>query len=139
MAENEVPEAPKKNRKLLKEVNYETGVITIEAVGGSKGVMTFPFADLPETMQAKLGPFGASHKLGDAASSVKGVEAENAILRVWEGMKKNEWSTRSPSTPKIPLADIAANYKNLDPKQQKIAKQTLELMGIKLPPELIGD
>lgn len=128
-------EAPKKNRKLKKDVNYETGIITIEAIGGKKGPVTYNFNDLPAEMQKKLGPFGMSHKLGDAASSVKGVEAEESIARVWEGMKKNEWSTRGPATPKIAISEIVSNLDAMTPAMQKKAKEALAALGIALPEE----
>jgi len=132
----EVPmEAPKKSRKLEKATDYDTGIVTIKAIGGTAGPITYDFNELPEDMQKKLGPFGMSHKLGDAASSVKGVEAEKAIARVWEGMLKGDWTTRGPATPKIALSEIADNMSNLSPAQQKKAREALENLGIVLPPE----
>jgi len=132
MAENETTEAPKKNRKLNKAINDETGIITIEAIGGAKGPVEFDFNKVNEKVQRKLGLAGLSHKLGDAASAVRGVEAEAAISRVWEGLLKGEWTTRGPATPKVALSEIAGNMAKLPKDQQKKAREALAALGIDL-------
>jgi len=123
----------KRAKKLSKTVNYNNSTITIEALGGKNGAVTYAFTDLPETIQAKFGPFGLSHKLGDAAAGKTGIEAEEAVLKVFEGLKNGEWSVRAPAKPKVSVNKILDNYKNLDPLQQKAAAKLLEDLGITLP------
>jgi hypothetical protein len=85
----------KKIKKLSKEI--EGSVITISVEGGSP--MVFDFAALPKDIRAKLGPFGLSHKLGDAAAGKSGAEAEEAINKVFEGLASGDWTTRAPAAP----------------------------------------
>jgi hypothetical protein len=80
----------KRVKKLAKEI--EGTIVQITAAGGTKGQMLFDFADLPADIQSKLGPFGLGHKLGDAAAGKEGAEAEEAIEKVFEGLKSGDWS-----------------------------------------------
>ena len=129
----EVETVSKRAKKLSKTVDYDSATITIEALGGTKGAVAYSFTDLPESIQAKFGPFGLSHKLGDAAAGKTGAEAEEAVNKVFEGLKHGEWSVRAPAKPKVSVNKILDNYKNLDPLQQKAAAQLLESLGITLP------
>ena len=124
-----------KVRKLKKEVSLENNTVTIEAIDGKDGAITYSPDDLSEDMKKRLLLAGLSHKLGDAASAVRGVEAEKAIARVWEGLKKGEWSTRGPAQPKIALSEIAGNLNSLPEAQKKKALETLKKLGIQLPGE----
>ncbi len=129
----EVESESKKVRKLKKEVSLENNIVTIKVIDGQAGAVAYSPNDLSDDMKKRLLLAGLSHKLGDAASSVRGVEAEKAIARVWDGLKKGEWSTRGPAQPKIALSEIAGNLASLTPAQQKKAMETLEALGIALP------
>ena len=90
-------------RKLQKGI--EGTVVTIkEAVTESN--LTFDFATLPDGIQAKLGPFGLGHKLGDAAAGKEGQEAVDAINKVWDGLMNNDWSVRAPAGEKVSKSSI---------------------------------
>ena len=118
-------------KKLQKKI--EGNVISIQAMDGAQGEMTFNFDLLPEGVQQKLGPFGLSHKLGDAAAGKTGVEAEESIIKVWEGLKNGDWSVRLPAAPKVSTKTISTNLDNLSAEEQDIAKAILAKLGIKLP------
>jgi hypothetical protein len=95
--------------------------------------MTFDFTDLPEDIQEKFGPFGAGHKLGDAAAGKSGTEAEEAISRVWDGLMEGDWSVRAPAAPKVSLKAIVDNYEMLTDAEKKTAKDLLSSLGMKIP------
>ena len=121
----------KRTKKLAKEI-VET-IVQISAGGGTKGQMLFDFADLPADIQAKLGPFGLGHKLGDAAAGKEGVEAEDAIEKVFAGLKSGDWSVRAPAGPRVSIRALAENVSKLDPASQEAAKALLTSLGVKIP------
>jgi len=138
MATEDKPEkeVKKSRRKLVKEVYFNddgTSGVKIEVIGGNNGVMDFPFQSYPATIQTKLGPFGQGHKLGDAAAGRKGVEAEEAITKVNEGMLADNWSVRAPAQPKVALNVLAENFKKLSAKEQEKARPLLVALGIDIP------
>ncbi len=118
----------KKTKKLAKEIEGSVVKITVE--GGA--VMEFDFAALPKDIRVKLGPFGLSHKLGDAAAGKAGAEAEEAIKKVFEGLTSGDWTTRAPAAPKLTKKNIAENLGNLSEDEAAAAKALLEKLGIKL-------
>lgn len=118
-------------KKLNKEIKDQS--VIIEAIGGNKGAVTFDFNQLPPAIQAALGPFGLSHKLGDAAAGKEGTDAEEAISKVWEGLMNGDWSVRAPAAPKVSTKVIADNFSNLSEAQQNAAKEVLASLGIKIP------
>jgi hypothetical protein len=121
----------KRAKKLAKEI--EGTIVQITAAGGAKGQMLFDFADLPADIQSKLGPFGLGHKLGDAAAGKEGVEAEEAIEKVFEGLKSGDWSVRAPAGPRVSIKALAENVSKLDPASQEAAKALLTSLGVKIP------
>ena len=62
-------EAPKKKKKLAKVLEGKVLTITESTTDTA---MTFDFDKLPPAIQEAFGPFGMSHKLGDAAAGKKG-------------------------------------------------------------------
>ena len=125
-------EAPKKRARKLEKFIDGT-IVKLTALGGEKGQMSCDFDLLPEPIKAKLGPFGLSHKLGDAAAGKEGVDAEVAIQKVYDGLIANNWSVRAPAVPKVGVADIVANFQNLSDKEKKAAAPLLKSLGIALP------
>jgi len=89
MSEEEKAEAVKRPRKLMKDLTDE-GVVKITAIDGNAGEVAYDFSTLPEDIQAKLGPFGLSHKLGDAAAGKSGADAEESIQKVWDGLMSGD-------------------------------------------------
>ena len=123
----------KKSKKLSKDLATEPGVVIITVEGGKKGPMKFPFDKLPEGIQKNFGPFGLGHKLGDAAAGRKGEDAESAIMKVWEGLMKGDWTVRAPAAPKISVTEVASKFSALPKAEQAVAKKLLEGLGISIP------
>ena len=120
-----------KTRKLSKDVTYENGgAVIITVVNGENGPMTFNFSDLPAEIQAKFGPFGLGHKLGDAAAGESGVDAEKSITAVWKGLLEGNWTTRAPAAPKIDKKSVIARFQNMDDATKEQALNVLREMGI---------
>jgi hypothetical protein len=116
----------------MKELTDE-GVIKIEAIGGNNGVVEYDFNSLPEDIQAKLGPFGLSHKLGDSAAGKAGADAEESIQKVWEGLMSGDWSVRAPATPKVSVKALVDKMNTLPPEAQEQARALLESLGVAIP------
>lgn len=119
----------KRAKKLSKEINGN--ILTINVLG--QKTMTFDFAKLPADIQKKFGPFGLSHRLGDAAAGCVGVEAVASIEKVWEGLIKGDWTVRGPAQPKVSLAAVADNFSKLSDKDKKTAAALLKSLGINIP------
>lgn len=134
MTENDTTETATKSKKLTK--SFEGTVLTLDFVDGS-GPKTFDFNDLPKEMQAALGPFGLGHKLSDAASALRGVEAEARVSEVWAGLMANEWSTKGTPTPKVSVNAILDNFGKLSAKEKKSAAALLASLGIEVPEGLM--
>jgi len=127
-------EKKKSRRKLTKEIYHDKGGgVKITVMGGEKGEMDFPFSQYPAETQSKFGPFGQGHKLGDAAAGRAGKDAEEAIIKVNDGLLKGDWSVRAPAQPKVKVSDIAANFANLSDKEKAKAAPLLASLGIDLP------
>lgn len=128
--ETDEREGKKRDKKLSK--NIDGTVITIKVAGGVKGEMTFDTATLPKKIQDILIPFGAGHKLGDSAAGRSGVDAEDAIVKVWEGLKKGEWSVRQPAETKVSIASMKNALTNMTLEDATKARALMATMGIKL-------
>lgn len=124
---------PKRGFKLSKDLVKNPGKVTITAISGTKGERIFDPDELPEDIQKKLIPFGLSHKLGDAAAGLAGVEAEEAIDKVWDGLLKGDWAVRGPASPKVPLKDLMENFSKLSDDEKQTAALLLKTLGINLP------
>ncbi|OGR30216.1 MAG: hypothetical protein A2X83_01265 [Desulfuromonadales bacterium GWD2_54_10] len=120
-------EGKKRDKKLSKHIDGT--VITIKVVGGEKGEMAFDTANLPKRIQDILIPFGAGHKLGDSAAGRSGVDAEDAIVKVWEGLVNGEWSVRQPAETKVSIASIEKMKRALANMTLEDAAKTRELMA----------
>lgn len=125
--------APKKGKKLSKDLATKPGTVIITVEGGEKGAMEFPFSKLPPAIQDKFGAFGYGHKLGDSAAGRKGKDAEAAILKVNDGLMKGDWSVRAPAAPKVNVAEIMTNFEKLSKKEQEVAKKFLSGIGLAIP------
>ncbi len=118
-------------KKMVKKIDGTK--ISIEVLDGQLGAVDFDFTELPADIQAKLGPFGLNHKLGDSAAGKSGVEAEEAIAKVFEGLKNGDWSVRAPAAPKVSTKTIATNLESLSAKEQNAAIAVLQRLGINIP------
>lgn len=121
----------KRQKKLSKEI--EGSQVKITVLGGNLGEMAFDFNNLPEEIRTNLGPFGLGHKLGDAAAGKEGLEAEEAINKVWEGLMGGDWTVRAPAGPRVSIKSLADKVSNLDPTSQEAAKALLSSLGVKIP------
>lgn len=122
--------APKKRKRLAKVIDGTILSIT-EALTNT--TLTFDFFTLPEAIQALLGPYGMSQKLGDAAAGKKGQEALNAINKVWGGLSEGNWSVRAPAAEKISKKSILGKYSEMpEGKEKELAATLLEKLGITL-------
>lgn len=114
-------------KKLTKVI--EGTVIKLTADGKTK---SYDFAKLPKEIQAKLGPFGLGHKLGDAAAGKAGADIFKSIDTVFDGLIAANWSVRAPAGEKISKASINEGMGKLSEKEQAAAKALLEKLGIKM-------
>jgi len=120
----------KKERKLEKVI--EGTVITIkELITGE--VMVFDFNDYPAEMQEKLGPFGLSHKLGDAAAGVQGQEAVDAIKKVHDGLMASNWAVRGARGESVSVNQINSGIEKLPEAEQLAARQLMLRLRILKP------
>lgn len=120
-----------KPRRLNKEINMDKKVLTIEVIGGQKGVITFNPKELKDPAILEYLPLLAlNHRLGDAAAGRSGVDAEKAIVAVWEGLKKGELTVRAPAKPKVAVEDVKTNLEKLSPAERKAAEAVLKSLGI---------
>jgi hypothetical protein len=118
-------------KKLDKKI--EGNVVMITALDGEKGPMSFDFLSLPPFIQEKFGPFGLSHKLGDAAAGKKGKEAEEAISKVYDGLMAGDWSVRAPAAPKVSVNEISTNLAKMPEEEQAKVIAALTALGLKIP------
>jgi len=118
-----------KKKKLGK--SFEGTIVTLtEGVTGT--VLNFDFNDLPMEIQAKLGPFGLGHKLGDAGAGKSGQEVVTSITKVWNGLMANDWTVRAPAAEKISKSDVKSKIAGLSSEDQEVAMALLAKLGFKL-------
>ena len=125
---NAIPPKKTKRKRLSKVI--EGTVLTItEAL--TETSTPYDFSTLPEAIQALLGPFGLSQKLGDAAAGKKGQEAVDAINKVWTGLAEGNWSVRAPAAEKITKKSIIGNYEAMpEGKEKELTAKLLANLGI---------
>lgn len=117
----------KKAKKLSKEIVGNVVKIT-EVVTGK--AMEFDFTKLPKEIQAKFGPFGLSHKLGDAAAGDSGQDAVDSIMKTWDGLMAGNWAVRVAKGESVSVSAIASGIEKLPPKEAEAAKALLIKLGI---------
>jgi hypothetical protein len=117
----------KKAKKLSKEIVGNVVKIT-EVVTGK--AMEFDFTKLPKEIQAKFGPFGLSHKLGDAAAGDSGQDAVDSITKTWNGLMAGNWAVRVAKGESVSVSAIASGIEKLPPKEAEAAKALLIKLGI---------
>lgn len=117
----------KKAKKLAKEIVGSVVKIT-EVVTGK--TMEFDFNKLSAEIKAKFGPFGLSHKLGDAAAGDSGQEAVDAITKTWEGLLAGNWAVRVAKGESVSINAISSGIEKLPPKEAEAARALLLKLGI---------
>ena len=130
VATTEEVEVAKREKKLTKSIDGT--IVTIEAIGGEKGAMTFDAAELNEEICQKLIPFAISHKLGDAAAGRTGKDAEDAIEKVWAGLVAGDWTVRAAAAPKVSITQVKDALAGMSPEDAAKARELMAAMGIKL-------
>jgi hypothetical protein len=130
----EETKTPKKAKRLNKNMDLEKGVLTIEVIGGKKGVMTFDPKQIKDTkVQAYFPILALNHALGDAAAGRAGEDAEKAIQAKWEGYLKGDLTVRTPAQPKVAVNSVLENFSKLSPAEKKAAMPLLKALGITIP------
>lgn len=123
-------DAPKKEKRKRLGKIIDGTILTIKEAT-TDTTLTFDFKDLPEAIQALLGPYGMSQKLGDAAAGKKGEEAVNAIGKVWNGLIEGNWSVRAPAAEKITKKSITGKLDSMpEGAEKEMAKELLKNLGI---------
>ncbi len=92
----------------------------------------YDFATLPPDIRLKFGPFGLSHRIGDAAAGKKGKEAVDAMDKVWKGLTEGNWTVRAPAGEKLTKKGLTNKIDQMNPKEQAAAKALLEKLGLSL-------
>ena len=90
----------------------------------------YDFAQLPADIQTKFGPFGLSHRIGDASAGKKGKEAVEAMDKVWNGLMDSNWTVRAPAGEKLTKKGLTDKIELMSPKEQKAAKELLQKLGL---------
>ena len=116
------PEKAKKAKRLAKVIDGT--VLTIKE-SLTDTTLTLDFATLPEGIQALLGPYGMSQKIGDAAAGKKGQESVDAMNKVWEGLLAGNWSVRAPAAEKISKKSILGKFADMPEGKEKVAAAAL--------------
>ena len=114
-------------RKLEKEIDGK--VVKIKELETGK-TREYDFTKLPADIQDKFGPFGLSHKIGDAAAGKSGNVALEAMDKVWEGLMAGNWAVRAPAAPKYSKKQLLENLEKLSPKEQAVARSLLEKLKV---------
>jgi hypothetical protein len=128
MADQEAVKTPAKRKRLSKEID---GTVLTITEGTTDAALKFNFLDLPEGIQSLFGPFGLSHKLGDAAAGKNGQEAVDAINKVWDGLMAGNWTVRAPAAEKISKKSILGKFEDMpEGKEKVLAAQLLKKLGI---------
>ena len=123
----ETIEAPKKARKLLKTIEGTSLALEIPVLGET---LTYTFDQFNDDIQQKLGMYGLSQKLGDAAAGKEGEEARDAIIKVADGLITGDWTIRAPAAPKVTKKEIASNLANMSDEEQAASRELLAKLGI---------
>jgi len=118
----EATPAPKKVKRLAKVIDG-TVLTIVESLTAT--TLTLDFATLPEGIQALLGPYGMSQKIGDAAAGKKGQESVDAMNKVWEGLLAGNWSVRAPAAEKISKKSILGKFADMPEGKEKVAAAAL--------------
>lgn len=117
----------KKAKKLDKEI--VGNIVKIQEMVTGK-MMEFDFTKLPKEIQAKFGPFGLNHKLGDAAAGDSGQDAVDSITKTWESLMAGNWAVRVAKGESVSVSSIASGVEKLPPKEAEAAKALLIKLGI---------
>lgn len=115
-------EEVKKTKKLSKVFEGDVLVIS-EGITGD--VMKFDYTELSEDIQKNLMKHGLSQKLGDAAAGKEGLEATEAINKVWDGLVKGDFTIRVPAGPKVSRKAIMENLEAMGEGAEKEAAMAL--------------
>jgi len=114
--------------KRLIKVIEGTVVKVTEVESGEK--REYDFAKLPPGIQAKFGPFGLSHREGDAAAGKKGIAAVEAMDKVWAGLLEGNWTVRAPAGERLTKKALVGKVEEMSPKDQKAAMELLKKLGV---------
>ncbi len=114
--------------KRLNKTTEGTILTVLEIESNEKRV--YDFAKLPADIQKKFGPFGLSHRIGDAAAGKKGKEAVESMDKVWKGLMEGNWSTRALASERLTKKGLVSKIGEMSPKDQAAAKALLQKLGL---------
>ena len=123
--------AEPRKRKLDKDVNYETGVVTITVKSTGEKVVA-DSNKLSDKIKGMLIPLALNHRLGDAAAGKDGKEALEAIQKVWDGLLKENFTIRVAAAKGISKKDLAEKVAALKGPEAERAAAVLASLGIEL-------
>lgn len=121
----------KKERRLEKSVNYETGVVTVKVLSTGQELVCDTNL-LPEGIKAKLIPLAINHRIGDSAAGLDGAEAFDSMKKVWDGLVAGNFSIRQPAKVGISKSAITEKLASLTGKEATAAAELLKKLGIEL-------
>lgn len=111
-----------KERKLIRTI--AGAVVTMKEVMTGKEIVC-DFSLLNAEIQAKLGPFGLSHKLGDSAAGAVGQDAVDSITKTWEGLVAGNWRVAGERGASVSVNAVNAGIEKLPAGEQKLARQLM--------------
>jgi len=119
-----------KAKKLTKVITGN--VVTVTELVTGKAVV-FDFSKAPKDIQEKLGPFGAGHKIGDAAAGCSGQEAVDSMQKVVDGLMAGNWAVRGAKGESVSVSALNSGIDKLPAKEQEAARALLLKLGILKP------
>ena len=118
---------------MTRHYDSDEGIFKCTVAGGSKGEMIFDAKLLPENIQMKLPAFALNHRLGDATSGLRGLEAEESMVKTWEAMLKGTWEVKIAKGPSVKASEVEAGYKALPEELKSQALTLLKALGLTIP------
>lgn len=117
----------KKEKKLTRKI--EGNIVSFTELTTNKSV-SCDFSKLPADIQAKLGPFGLNHKIGDASAGCSGQEAVDSMQKVVDGLMAGNWAVRGERGESVSINAVNSGLEKLPPKEADAARALLIKLGI---------
>jgi len=120
----------KKTRRVKKDVNFKTGIVTFDIIELKKTIAIDP-TKLPVTIQNILPVFAIGHKVGDSYANITDpTKIYDRIIRVQKSLMDNKWNLPQETGDRVTVASIIENYAVLPKNEQASAKKFLILSGV---------
>jgi hypothetical protein len=125
----------KKEKKFTKVIEGSVIKIT-EAITGK--TVELDTAKLSPEIQERLKPFGAGHKIGDAASGDSGQDAVDSMQKVIDSLMAGEWKAKVEKGASVSMNIINSGLDKMSEKERAATRNLLLRYGI-LQPETDAD